>query len=98
MSDKTAPPEPVAWRYKDARGHWRYTGTRPGLEHAILKPEPLYASAQPVHERLTDEDIWRSDELMSINARAGLSMPILMELARAIERLINEHAAKEQGS
>jgi hypothetical protein len=35
---------PVAWRYKDARGHWRYTGNEPKPEHAILKAEPLYAS------------------------------------------------------
>lgn len=32
----------VAWRYKDSRGHWRYTGSEPKPEHAILKAEPLY--------------------------------------------------------
>lgn len=37
----------VAWRYKDARGHWRYRGPRrPDDSHfAILKPEPLYAAS-----------------------------------------------------
>jgi hypothetical protein len=33
---------PVAWRYKDARGHWRYTGSEPKPEHEILQSEPLY--------------------------------------------------------
>lgn len=39
---------PVAWRYKDSRGHWRYVGNRPNWdfagEYKSLKPEPLYAS------------------------------------------------------
>lgn len=44
---------PAAWRYTDARGHYRYRGPRPGFdkEYAILKPAPLYAhppAAQPV--------------------------------------------------
>jgi hypothetical protein len=36
--------EPVAWRYKDSRGNWRYVGNKPNLElHPILEPLPLYA-------------------------------------------------------
>lgn len=35
---------PVAWRYKDSRGHWRYTGSQPKPEHEILQAEPLYAT------------------------------------------------------
>lgn len=37
--------DPVAWRYKDSRGHWRYVGSRPEKVYdKYLKPEPLYAS------------------------------------------------------
>ena len=38
--------EPVAWRYKDSRGHWRYRGYKANfdVEYSILKPEPLYAT------------------------------------------------------
>lgn len=36
---------PVAWRYQDARGNFRYRGYRPGFDvsHAILRPVALYA-------------------------------------------------------
>lgn len=39
-------PEPVAWRYTDSRGHYRYCGWKPGFdkEYPMLKPEPLYAA------------------------------------------------------
>jgi hypothetical protein len=40
------------------------------------------ALAQPA---LSDEAVWRNDEIMAINARAGLQMPTLLELVRAIE-------------
>lgn len=40
---------PVAWRYRDSRGHWRYTGSEPKPEHAILKAEPLYAGKVTGH-------------------------------------------------
>lgn len=44
--------EPVAWRYQDARGHYRYRGYVPRFDkdYAILKPIPLYTSPQPVRE------------------------------------------------
>ena len=37
--------EPVAWRYKDSRGNYRYCGYKTGFdtEHPLLKPIPLYA-------------------------------------------------------
>lgn len=43
------PAQPVAWRYEDARGHFRYRGYVPNfdVEYAILRPIPLYANAQP---------------------------------------------------
>lgn len=41
-------PEPDAWRYTDARGHFRYRGTRQGfaVEYPLLKPEALYTEKQ----------------------------------------------------
>lgn len=51
MADATpsVAPEPVAWRYQDARGHYRYRAYKPGfdVEYAILKPVPLYAAHPP---------------------------------------------------
>ena len=36
--------EPVAWRYKDSRGHYRYVGNFPKFneKYQLLKPVPLY--------------------------------------------------------
>lgn len=50
-------PEPVAWRYQDSRGHYRYCSYKPGFdtEYAILKPVPLYLAATPPRAALTDE-------------------------------------------
>jgi hypothetical protein len=49
-----APVQPVAWRYTDARGHYRYRGYRPGfdVEYSLLKPQALYTTppAAPVQE------------------------------------------------
>lgn len=41
-------PEPAAWRYTDARGHYRYRGARPGfaVEYPLLKPEAIYTEQQ----------------------------------------------------
>jgi hypothetical protein len=44
LYDEPAPvQEPVAWRYTDARGHYRYRGYVPGFdaEYQLLKPEAL---------------------------------------------------------
>lgn len=51
-------PEPDAWRYTDARGHFRYRGARPGfaVEYPLLKPEALYTEKQ-VRELLADHGI-----------------------------------------
>lgn len=62
--------EPVAWRYTDARGHYRYRGYVPNfdVDYKLLKPQPLYttppaapAAQRPVPEErkwvgLTDEE------------------------------------------
>ncbi|MDH1673978.1 hypothetical protein [Comamonas aquatica] len=41
-------PEPAAWRYTDARGHYRYRGMRHGFaaEYPLLKPVALYTEQQ----------------------------------------------------
>jgi hypothetical protein len=43
MRDAAPVQEPVAWRYTDARGHYRYRGYVPGFdaEYQLLKPEAL---------------------------------------------------------
>lgn len=54
--------EPVAWRYTDARGHYRYRGYVPNfdVEYKLLKPQPLYATspAAPVQEPL--QSVWNN--------------------------------------
>ena len=36
---------PVAWRYKDTRGYWRYVGYKADYSPPLsLKPEKLYAA------------------------------------------------------
>jgi hypothetical protein len=69
-TEQQAGAEPVAWRYKDARGHWRYRGYVPNfdVEYSILKPEPLFAhppAAEPKGMREALEDAARSLETIS---------------------------------
>lgn len=50
LSLPAAGQEPVAYRYKDARGHWRYVGaplTKGWDFPQSLNHEPLYAAPQP---------------------------------------------------
>ncbi|MDH1378360.1 hypothetical protein N5J07_02585 [Comamonas aquatica] len=51
-------PEPDAWRYTDARGHYRYRGRRHGFaaEYPLLKPVALY-TGQQVRELLAAHGI-----------------------------------------
>ena len=50
--------EPVAWRYKDSKGHYRYRGYVPNFdaEYKILKPIPLYTTSKPL-KRLSVSDV-----------------------------------------
>jgi len=77
-------PEPVAWRYQDARGHYRYRAYKPGfdVEYAILKPVPLYA-AHPPRAPLTDA------EIVSI-MEACLNDWDWKEFARAVESAVRQ--------
>lgn len=58
-------PEPDAWRYTDARGHFRYRGARQGfaVEYPCLKPEALYTEKQ----------------VRALLARANTSMNLMRE-------------------
>ena len=57
----------MAWRYQDARGHYRYRGYVPRFDkdYAILKPIPLYTSPQPVRESLTPEQITAAAKVLA---------------------------------
>lgn len=51
--------QPDAWRYQDARGHYRYVGHKPhrknfAAEYAILNPVPLFTHPQ---QPLTREQV-----------------------------------------
>ena len=52
--------KPVAWRYQDALGNYRYRGYVPNFdtEYWILKPIPLYAAHVPVPVPAVPEE-WR---------------------------------------
>src|ERR1700733_9410726 len=71
--ERLRPPSagPVAWRYKDTRGHWRYTGSEPKPEHAILKAGPLYAA--PIGSR--DETAGCQHEWMEVAGKRGVYRP-----------------------
>jgi len=53
--------EPVAWRYQDSRGHYRYVSHKPDTNWSppdILKPIPLFTAAPaPVAQPLTHEQV-----------------------------------------
>jgi hypothetical protein len=55
--------EPVAWRYTDARGHYRYRGYVPNfdVDYSILKPQALYTTppAQPTGDSLSPIEMVR---------------------------------------
>lgn len=58
-------------------------------DNTDARPEPV------AYVPLTADDLWRNHEVMTINGEsAGLSMDVLLKLARAIERLINERAGR----
>ena len=71
--------EPVAWRYQDARGNYRYRGYVQGFdkEYSRLKPVPLY-TAPPQRVPLSEEEAAKACS----SARFGS----LMQIVRAVER------------
>lgn len=47
-AQETPEQQPVAWRYRDSRGHWRYCGNKPAAYACdLLKPEPLFVGNPP---------------------------------------------------
>jgi hypothetical protein len=74
--------EPVAWRYTDSRGHYRYRGYVPGfdVEYSLLKPQALYTTppaAQRQWVGLTAED------KLHIEIMGGKSDVMLAEMVEA---------------
>lgn len=75
-------PEPVAWRYQDARGNFRYRAYKPGfdVEYSILKPILLYAAPQASRTPLTEEQVtelrsrygWAKETIRAIEAALGV--------------------------
>lgn len=47
---------------------------------------PTPTAPQPTRQPLTDEQVWKSEEIMAVNAAVGLVMDDLMMLVRAVER------------
>lgn len=56
MSNEQQAQEPVAWRYQNSRGHYRYRGYVKGfdVDYKILRPIPLY-TAPPLRDLSKDE-------------------------------------------
>ncbi len=104
------PLESVAWRYKDARGHWRYVGPH-GLDERsarILKPEPLFAAAPPVLQSALSAALFghvrtlrlsgRDDGLVEDIERAAIFLSANQPLSdEELNALWSEHAAPERG-
>ena len=82
-------PEPAGW-FEGPHGAFR---ANPAYRIAwppqsVKWHIPVYIAAahpQPAPQPLTEEQVWRSDAIMEVNAHAGLAMRWLMELVRAIE-------------
>jgi hypothetical protein len=81
--------EPVAYQnlfdsyygqvWREESGEWN--GNKPIASRALFThPAP----AQPVPEPLTADDVFASDEIMALNAKAGLRIELLMEIVRAV--------------
>lgn len=74
--------EPVAWRYQDSRGHYRYCGYKPGFDadYSILRPVPLYLAATPPRAALTVDQIIEATRHIDSNAPG-----LFVVIARAVE-------------
>lgn len=96
MSDALAQPveqaQPVAWRdlLREARDNCKASIAEDGIsamrrEYRVELEARLTAALAAAPARLTDEDIWNSNEIMAANAKCGLLMLDLAFLARAVE-------------
>jgi hypothetical protein len=71
--------EPVAWRYTDSRGHYRYRGYVPGFdaEYQLLKPKALCLCAATPPAAPVQEPVETADTLfrqfMSEANKAGIT-------------------------
>ena len=82
----------------DGLGSWIAVqfGDGPETTRFVRAPAPVAGT----REALTDELVWRNDEIMSCNAECGLQIHHLMPLVRAIERAhgIAARPAGEEGA
>ena len=82
--------EPVAYRCwnnpKNADGTFDSLRIWVSLKPEGYGNEPLYTSPQPAQqEPLTDEQIWKNDQIMSLNADLGWHMDTILMFVRVIE-------------
>lgn len=64
--------EPVAWRYEDARGFFRYCKHKPNIdmakEYAILNPLPLYLAAPVAPAQPTERPVYGKPGTRDVDA------------------------------
>jgi hypothetical protein len=77
--EQPAQQEPVAWRYTDARGYYRYRGFVENFdkEYPMLKPQALYTSPQPAQQQEpVARLVWRQGlGFMLLLQEAGRKLP-----------------------
>lgn len=82
--------EPVAWMgemHGPRGGPWTaFIEHKPSLNvmDATTKWTPLYTTPQQ-RKPLTDDEIWKSDDIMAANSGYGANFETLREVVRAIE-------------
>ncbi len=71
-------PDKFAWQRHDMQA-------RTLLRQAFALSAPTPSTTPQEAEGLTADDLWASEEVMAVNAEAGLGMGLLLRLGRAIE-------------
>lgn len=91
-AEPAQPAQPVAWKelLREARDNCKASIAEDGIsamrrEYRVELEARLTAALAAAPARLTDEDIWNSNEIMAANAMCGLLMLDLAFLTRAVE-------------
>jgi len=89
--------EPVAWKWRFADGDLSESPFESRSECERNAPGskliPLYTHPQTPQVQMTEDEIWRSDAIMEVNADAQLPIELIVEFVRAVEA---HHGIKEQ--
>lgn len=88
--------EPVAWQHVFTNGRsLSYSETVAGFpaKKDAEKVEPLFTRPMPA-QKLSEAELWKSDEIMAINAELGLPMNLLKPFVQAILKVANAKGAK----